>query len=131
MIIFVTKAVKKSTLSNSIKKQKLEQAYPPQFFLISYLLDWIINNAESNLSTACVGALAYTSPEEFTHNYKAYSHLLKLTARCINILFTLELDKLIPLTRRFEKRLKHMKGSEGDYADGARINSQSILTVTH
>uniref|UniRef100_A0A8R1XWW5 Cnd3 domain-containing protein n=1 Tax=Onchocerca volvulus TaxID=6282 RepID=A0A8R1XWW5_ONCVO len=122
MIIFVAKAVKKSTLSNSIKKQKLEQTYPPQFFLISCLLDWIINNAEGNLSIACIGALAYTSPEEFSHNYKAYSHLLKLTTRCINILFTLELDKLIPLTRRFEKRLKHMKRNEGDYADGARSN---------
>ncbi|KAL3985069.1 hypothetical protein ACH3XW_37105 [Acanthocheilonema viteae] len=112
MIKFVAKAVKKSTLSNSTKKQKLEQTYPPQFFLISCLLDWVINNAESNLSAACVSALAHTSPEEFSHNSKAYSHLLKLTAQCINVLFTLELDKLIPITRRFERRLKHKEGNE-------------------
>ncbi|VDO23380.1 unnamed protein product [Brugia timori] len=112
MINFVAKTVKKSMLSNSAKKENLERVgmtYPPQFFLISYLLDWTINNAEGDLSVACVGALAYTSPEEFSHNNKAYSHLLKLTTRCINVLFTLELDKLIPIIRRFERRLKHIE----------------------
>lgn len=63
------------------------QTYPPQFFLISCLLDWVITNGEGNLSAACVGALAYTSPEEFNDNNKAYSHLLKLTAQCINVIF--------------------------------------------
>uniref|UniRef100_A0A1I8EBK6 Cnd3 domain-containing protein n=1 Tax=Wuchereria bancrofti TaxID=6293 RepID=A0A1I8EBK6_WUCBA len=120
MINFVAKTVKKSMLSNSAKKENLERTYPPQFFLISCLLDWTINNAEGNLSVACVGALAYTSPEEFSHNNKAYSHLLKLTTRCINVLFTLELDKLIPIIRRFERRLKHMERNEGDYMDDAK-----------
>ncbi|KAM3717404.1 Condensin complex subunit [Dirofilaria immitis] len=116
MVIFVAKAVRKSTLSNSIKKEKLEQTYPPQFFLISYLLDQIIKNAESNLSAACVEALVYTSPEEFGYNNKAYFHVFKLTTQCINTLFALELDKLIPIIRRFEKRLNYMKRSEDSYA---------------
>ncbi|CAG9536349.1 unnamed protein product [Cercopithifilaria johnstoni] len=113
MVNFVAKAVRKSALSSSAKKENLKQTYPPQFFLINCLLDWVINNAESDLSAVCVGALAHTSPEEFSYNNKAYSHLLKRTARCINVLFTLELDKLIPVTRRFERRLKH-KGTNED-----------------
>ncbi|MCP9256953.1 hypothetical protein DINM_000135 [Dirofilaria immitis] len=112
MVIFVAKAVRKSTLSNSIKKEKLEQTYPPQFFLISYLLDQIIKNAESNLSAACVEALVYTSPEEFGYNNKAYFHTL----------FALELDKLIPIIRRFEKRLNYMKKSEDSYATDMKMN---------
>ncbi|EFO25620.1 hypothetical protein LOAG_02867 [Loa loa] len=118
MVNFVAKAVRKSTLSNSAKK--VEKTYPPQFFLISCLLDWVINNAEGNLSAACIGALAYTSPEEFSYNNRAYSHLLKLTTRCINVLFTLELDKLIPITRRFERRLKHVGRNENDCKDDAK-----------
>uniref|UniRef100_A0A0R3RVC8 Cnd3 domain-containing protein n=1 Tax=Elaeophora elaphi TaxID=1147741 RepID=A0A0R3RVC8_9BILA len=122
LVNFVANAVRKSTLSNSAKKEKLEQTYPPQFFLISCLLDWVISNAEGNLSAACVEALTYTSPEEFSHNKKAHSHLLKLTARCINVLFTLELDKLIPIARRFEKRLKNMERNEPDYTDNVESN---------
>uniref|UniRef100_A0A915PUR9 Nuclear condensin complex subunit 3 C-terminal domain-containing protein n=1 Tax=Setaria digitata TaxID=48799 RepID=A0A915PUR9_9BILA len=129
MVNFVAKAVRKATLSDSAKKKEMEQTYPPQFFLISFLLDWVVNNAEDNLSAVCIGALTYTSPEEFSHNNKAYSYLLKLTKRCINVLFAHELDKLIPITRRFGRRLQHGKKRCG-YVDNRKSN-QSFNQLSH
>ncbi|VDN07894.1 unnamed protein product [Thelazia callipaeda] len=112
MMNFVASSSKSVSTSAKQNRIRFEGTYSPHFFVISTFLDWVVNHAESALTEACIGALALTVPEEFSHNNKARRYILKMVVRCINVLMSCELDKLIPLVRRFQKRLEQKEGNE-------------------
>lgn len=117
MMNFVAAALRKSKLFPAAEKKEIKEVYPPQFFLIRCFLDWVIDNPESYLCSACVGALVYTSPEEFGDDKKTVLYLRNVTSRCINVLYTHELDKLVPMVRRFERRLTGLSTAVNACAD--------------